>query len=341
MNDLVRFESFEVSWWVLFAVLPLAGLYAFGFARKTRALRAFARIETLRVIASTVSRPRQIAKAGLVLLAVAVLAVALWRPQGSPRLETVRQKGRDIVFLLDVSKSMLAKDLAPNRLERAKLMIDDVLSMVKGDRVGLVAFAGTAALKCPLTHNVFAFRNQLRRLDVASVSRGGTNLGDAIRLATRRIFHGEEGTYKDLILITDGDDQDSFPVEAAQEAVREGVRIFTVGLGSPEGVTLSGVEYRGRPVVSGLNEDLLREIAFTHPEGKYLPVRTGTGDLGELYRAAIATAEAREEASRETRIFEEWYQAPVAIALALLAAEWFVSERRREARAAAGSGGAT
>jgi Ca-activated chloride channel family protein len=161
-------------------------------------------------------------------------------------------------------------------------------------------------------------------------------------MASRRIFHGEEGTFKDIILITDGDDQDSFPVQAAQEAVRQGIRIFTVGLGDPDGTRLRGIEYRGQPVVSRLDESLLREIAFTHPDGRYLPVRTGTADLGELYRAAIATAEKREQESRETKVFEEWFQIPLAVAILALVAEGFLAERRRRPRpeeAATGAGG--
>lgn len=329
MDEVFRFEQLERYAWMAFAVLPLAALFIWHLLWKRQALTRFADMPTLRAILDGASIGRQITKGILVLLAVIMIAVSLWRPQGNPTIEKVRRKGRDIVFLLDVSKSMLATDLAPNRLERAKLMIDDVVKQVVGDRVGLVVFAGTASLRCPLTHNHFSFRTHLSRVDTDSIARGGTNIGDAIRMASDRVFRGIEGNYKDIILITDGDDQDSFPVEAAAEAVRQGVRLFTVGLGDPAGTRLNGVRYKGDVVVSGLNEDLLRDIAFTHPDGRYVHVATDSADLGELYRASIASAEAREGESRETRVWQELFQVPLLLALVFLVAEWFVGERRR------------
>lgn len=332
MEGIFRFESLADWYWVVFGAVPLALLFAAYQYWKRRALERFARSATLSELLQASSLGRRIAKATLVVLAFVALTLTLWRPQGNPTIEEVRRAGRDVVFLLDVSKSMLATDLAPNRLERAKIMIADVVERMKGDRVGLVVFAGTASMRCPLTHNHFSFLTHLDRVDVETVPRGGTNIGDAIRVATDRVFYGIEGTYKDIVLITDGDDQDSFPVEAAQEAVRQGARIFTVGLGDPAGTTLPGVRFQGERVVSGLNEELLREIAFTHAEGRYVNVGTKTADLGELYLASIATAEEREGESKETRVWQEWYQAPLALALVLLVIEWCMSERSGRAR---------
>jgi len=329
-----RFEGIERYWWLVFGALPVVLLHGFAILRRRRALERFARSRTLAAIVQGASPARQALKGSLVAVAVLLLVATLWRPQGNPRVETVRAKGRDVLFLLDVSRSMLATDLAPTRLERAKLMIEDVVKSMEGDRVGLVVFAGTASLRCPLTHNHFSFRTHLTRVDTESVVRGGTNIGDALRIATDRVFRGVEGGYKDIILITDGDDQDSFPVQAAEAAVREGIRIFTVGLGSPEGTRLPGIRYQGEPVISGLNEDLLKEIAFTHPEGRYVPVRTDTADLAELYRSSIAAAAEREGETRETRVYQEWYQGPLALAILVLLIEALVRERGRVERAA-------
>ncbi len=329
MDEILQFEQFSRNAWLLLTLLPVAGLIVYSLVRRRTALERFAKLETLRSIVEGASEGRRILKGALVTVAVLAIVVTLWRPQGNPTVEKVRAKGRDIVFLLDVSKSMLATDLVPDRLERAKLMIEDVVSEMEGDRVGLVVFAGSASLRCPLTHNHFAFRTHLRRVTVDTIARGGTNIGDAIRVATERLYRGVEGSYKDIILITDGDDQDSFPVQAAEDAVRQGIRLFTVGLGNPQGTRLRGVRYKGEVVISGLNEDLLREIAFTHPEGRYVKVATGSADLGQLYRASIATAEQGDGESRETKVWSEWYQAPLALAILLLAVEWFVSERKR------------
>lgn len=340
MSDIFQFESFEQYWSLLFTLIPMALLYGYALYKKERALNLFAKMETLKSISASVSRWKQGFKACLLLLAGLFLVLALWRPQGNPKDEKVRQKGRDIVFLLDVSKSMLAEDLAPNRLERAKSMIKDLVDQMKGDRVGLVVFAGVPVLKCPLTHNTFSFKTFLNKVDVESVGRGGTNIGDAIRLAANRVFSSEEeeggaggsqpfSTYKDLILITDGDDHDSFPVEAAEDGVRKGIRLFTVGLGDTYGTRLRGMEYKGQPVISKLNEDLLRKIAFTHPEGKYIRVQTGSADLGKLYQISIASAAKREGESRVTKVWQDWFQIPLFIAIFLLFVEWFLSERKR------------
>jgi len=272
-------------------------------------------------------------KAGLILVSIFFLVLAIMRPQGDPVEQKVIKKLLDVIFLLDISKSMLAADIKPNRLERAKIAISDVLDKMEGDRVGLVVFAGTAALKCPLTHDYNFFRTVLDRVSVNDISKGGSLIGDAIRMAVDKMFSGVEGKYKDIILITDGDDQDSFPVEAAEQAARAHVRIHTVGLGDPDGTRIpdpSGgfIKYNGQVVRSGLNADLLREIAAATPGGVYIPVGTGTMDLGELYRKVIATSEKTEQESKRAKIWQEWYQFFLGIGIVLLSVEWFISERK-------------
>lgn len=239
MIALEQFRFGDLRWlWLIFLVPVLGLLYAYAFHQKGRALRAFASHSTLKFLSSSVSRTKQVVKAGLILLSVVFLVLTMMRPWGNPRQETVHKKGRDVVFLLDVSKSMLAQDLKPNRLERAKVAIQDVLKVMKGDRVGLVIFAGNNALKCPLTHDYDFFLTILDKVSLDDVSRGGTNLGDAIRTATRKVFGEKEGKFRDVILITDGEDHGSMPEKAAEEAARHGIRIHTVGLGSPDGTRI-------------------------------------------------------------------------------------------------------
>jgi Ca-activated chloride channel family protein len=336
MIALEQFRFGDLRWlWLIFLVPALGLLYAYAFYQKGRALRAFASLSTLKFLSSSVSRTKQVVKAGLILLSVVFLVLTMMRPWGDPRQETLRKKGRDVVFLLDVSKSMLAQDLKPNRLERAKIAIQDVLKIMKGDRVGLVIFAGNNALKCPLTHDYDFFLTILDKVSLDDVSRGGTNIGDAVRTATRRVFGEKEGKFRDIILITDGEDHGSMPEKAAEEAARHGIRIHTVGLGSPDGTRIPApgrggryIQYNSQDVRSRLDEKLLREIAAA-TLGTHIPVQTGTMDLGELYQRVIATAEKREEQSRRATVWSEWYQSFLLVALGLLLIETMIGERRR------------
>jgi Ca-activated chloride channel family protein len=234
---------------------------------------------------------------------------------------------------------MLAEDLAPNRLERAKLAIADAVERLQGDRVGLVAFAGTAAVKCPLTHDYGFFRMMLEDVSVGSISRGGTMIGDAIRKTLDEVFDDQEKQFKDLILITDGEDHDSFPVQAAEAAGERGVRILAIGLGDEnEGRRIpitdangrkTFLKYQGREVWSRLDADTLRKMVNATPGGKYLNVSTGTLDLGDVYQKLIASAEKKELESKTIKRYEEKYQIFLSIGLILLCLEIMVSERKR------------
>ncbi len=329
-----QFEDVRVV--ALMFLLPaMFLLYIYLFIKKNKSLAGFARAETLGRISINVSRTKQKVKAGMIIAGIFFTVLALMRPQGDPVEQEVRKRGRDVVFLLDISKSMLAQDLKPNRLERAKIAINDVLDRMEGDRVGLVVFAGQAALKCPLTHDYNFFRTVLNRVSVRDVSRGGSLIGDAIRMAVERMFKGIEGKYKDIIIITDGDDHDSFPVQAAEKAADAQVRVHTVGLGDPDGtrIPLTGgnagfVTHRNEVVRSGLNADLLREIASVTPGGVYIPVGTGTMDLGELYIKVIAPAAKKEHESKRAKVWQEWYQFFLVFAILLFIGEWFVGEQR-------------
>ena len=342
MFAIEQFKFGDMRWlWLIFLAPALGLLYAYAFYQKSRALRAFAAIPTLKVISSSVSRTKQIVKAGLLLLSIVFLVLALMRPWGDPRRETVRRKGRDVVFLLDVSRSMLARDLKPNRLERAKMAIQDVVKIMKGDRVGLVIFAGNNALKCPLTHDYDFFQTVLDKVSPSDVSRGGTSIGAAIKTATRRVFGQKEGKYRDIILITDGEDHDSAPEKAAEEAGKHGIRIHTVGLGSPDGTRIplpaargGYVRYKDEYVRSSLNEKSLWEIAAA-TRGNYVPVRTGSMDLGRLYEQVIASAEKKEEQSRRATVWSEWFQSFLLVALALLVVESMISEVRKRPKSSA------
>ena len=209
--------------WLLFAVpVVLIPVYAWCFWRKALALRILASNEMLRKINSGVSLQKQMLKAALLLLAFVSIVLALTEPKWNPQPQQIRRQGRDVAILLDTSKSMLAEDIKPNRLERSKLAIRDLLEVLRGDRIAIVTFAGNATVKCPLTQDYAFVRMALADISPESSSRGGTMIGDAIRKATEEVFDKQSRQYKDLILITDGEDHDSFPVEAAKKAGQGG-----------------------------------------------------------------------------------------------------------------------
>ena len=337
MNEL-RLENYQALW-LLWCLPFLAALYVYAFARKRRALHIFADSPTLSRINLNVSFRRQLAKAILLLLAVATIVIALTGPGWNPRPEKISRTGRDIVVLLDVSRSMLAEDLAPNRLGRAKIAITDLIDTLAGDRIGIIAFAGSAVVKCPLTQDYGFARMTLSQIDTDSVTRGGSLIGDAIRTATLEVFDQKQREYKDIILITDGEDHESFPDKAAERAAEQGIRVFVIGLGNPdEGARIPVIGPDGRKtflmheseeVWSKLNSSALETIALATPGGKYLNVATGDFALDQIYHDWIAQSAKRQLESTTVLRYDEKFQIFIALALFLLVLETAISERKK------------
>jgi Ca-activated chloride channel family protein len=320
-------------------LLPLLfGLFLYSANRRKQLLGRFMHPDLQHKLIR-VNPVRRRWKAALLLAAFGLLVAGLARPAWNLKQTTVTRRGRDVVFVLDVSRSMLAEDLAPNRLERAKLAIADVIDKLQGDRVGLLVFAGTAAVKCPLTLDYGFFKMMLDSISPDSISRGGTMIGDAIRLVLDQMLDKQEKQYKDIVLITDGEDHESFPVEAAKEAAEKGVRLLIVGLGDEnEGkripvIDASGrrtfMQYQGKEVWSKLDAHTLREMALAAPGSRYLNVATGTIDLGEVYMQLSGSAGKKEMEEETIEKYEEKFQVFIGIAFLLLAMEALVSERRR------------
>mgnify|MGYP001822315453 CR=1 FL=1 len=331
----------NVNMLLLLWLLPaVAALYAYAAWRRKRAMRVFIDEGILDRISISSNQAGRRVKAALAMIALAFLVVALARPAWNPKPRTVQRRGRDIIFVLDVSRSMIAEDLVPSRLGKAKFAIMDMVENLEGDRVALVVFAGSAVLKCPLTLDYGFFKLMLEDVDIYSVSRGGTMIGDAVRKALDEAFDDQEKKYKDLILITDGEDHDSFPVEAAEEAGRQGVRIIAIGLGdedqgkripvTDEHGRTTFLKYDGQEVWSRLDAATLRKMANKTPGGRYLNVSTGTIDLGDVYRKLIAGEEKREIESKTIKLYEEKFQIFLGFAIFFLAAEMLVSDRRRK-----------
>ncbi|MDE0628100.1 MAG: VWA domain-containing protein [Bryobacterales bacterium] len=342
MSDF-RFGEVEMLH-ALWLVPALAALMLRAARRRRRALEKFVESGLLaRLGRSSMPDPaRRVLKCLLVLAAIGSLVVALARPAWDAVREEVTHRGRDVVFLLDVSRSMLAEDLPPNRIERAKLAILDAVDRLDGDRVALAVFAGATVVKCPLTLDYGFFRMALGDVTTASVSRGGTLIGDGLRTVLRDVFDGKRSNFRDIVLITDGEDHESFPVEAAAEAGALGVRLIAIGLGdertgqrvpveAPGDAGRTFLTHEGREVWSRLDADALRGMADATPDGVYLNVSTGSVDLGEVYLRLIASSAGREVGTRELERLEEKFQIFLAACILLLALETALRERRRSA----------
>ena len=332
----MRFAA--LSYAHLLWLLPvLLALYVYGFARKRRVLSAFIDAAVAPWLTAGLSRSRRWLKAVCLLGAVAAMIVALAQPQWGRRWQDVQRRGRDVMILLDVSRSMLAEDVWPNRLARAKADIRELVQIMReegGHRLGLVVFAGRASLQCPLTLDTTFFLRRLAEVGPHTAGRGGSLMGGAIRHALRAmatLAHHD----KDIILITDGDDHDSFPLEAAAAAAEQGVAIYVVGVGDAESgarIPVRGadgrvtyLEHQGREVRSRLRHDLLLEMAQM-TGGAYVPAGIRAMELDRIYTEMIAP-KARQDTGHDRRErFVHRFQWFVLAALGLLVLELFIPE---------------
>lgn len=317
----------RVQW--LWAVLALIGVLA---ALEWRGRDALGRFLSPLMQRRLVTRPSVGRIAGrLALLTVSgfamVLALMQPRSQGVAEVASGGRTTGDVVIMLDVSRSMLTEDVAPNRLARAKVEISKMVEQLAGQRVGLVAYAGRAALVCPLTPDQGYFNLALRSVDTRTAGRGGTRLGDAIRTALKAFPEG--GGAKLIVLISDGEDHDSNPLEAARLAKAAGVRIVAVGLGSEDGAPIiltdpktgarSELLYDGKPVIVKLDGDLLRQLAL-ETDGAYVPAGTAALDLESIVRQNVAPILRAEADKAALPVEHEEYLSMVLLALVALIA---------------------
>ena len=252
---------------------------------------------------------------------------AILRPSWNPTVRIVESKGRDVVFLLDVSRSMTASDVAPSRLERAKLEIAETAQSIEGDRVALVAFAGNSVVKCPLTTDYGFFSLALEDISVNSVSRGGSQLGDALRMVDSQVFDDQTREERDIILITDGEDQESFPVEAAHSLGEQGIRLIIIGLGDDvQGARVVDgdgqyLTYEGQEVWSRMDGEILRQMAAATPGGTYVPAGVANFSLPRIYRSLVGNRTKESTGEEESLVYEEKYQFFLALAVFFLLLE--------------------
>lgn len=326
--------SWLLLWWLLPAII---GLIAFARRKRRAAALRFAESGILGKLVPAPDTIRNILKSVAMLAGIALLVTGLARPRWGLSLEKIQSRGVDLFVLLDVSKSMLAEDVAPNRLEHAKSDIRDLLSRLEGDRVGLIVFAGASIVKVPLTTDHGFFLTSLNEVDSSSAPRGGSLIGDAIRKGLESLPpHADRDQV--LVMITDGEDQDSFPLEAAKQAEERGVKIFTVGLGDAsaghripvrdEKGNLSFVKQDGQEVLSKMDEKLLKDIALT-TGGAYVPAQTRAYDLGSIYEDRLAQLTRGEIATERRKRYGERFQIFVGAGFVLLLLESLISRYPR------------
>jgi Ca-activated chloride channel family protein len=340
----MRFANPQILALLLMVPPALIVFFWWAFNKRQRLMAQFIEARLLPGLVSGHSIVRQKFRLGCLVLGVACIIVALARPQWGFTWEEVKVRGVDIVVAIDTSKSMLAQDIAPSRLARAKLAALELVQLAKSDRLGLVAFAGSAFLQCPLTIDDVAFRQSLEALDVNIIPQGGTAIAEAIETAQAAFKEGDN--HRVLVLMTDGEDQDSGALEAAKKAAVAGLRIYTVGIGTAEGELLRIKDAQGHPdyvrdeqgnvVKSHLNEQLLQEIAGATDGGFYLPLR-GAKTIDALYEQGLAKLPKSEHQQKLVKRYQERYHWPLALAIGLLVVEILVPERKRQARLASGS----
>lgn len=325
--------NFAFGFIIIFA---LGVFYYWSAKRRQAALEKFAQKELLEELLSSVDYRKRALKVSLIFLAVIFCLLALMRPQWGFQWEEVKRKGVDILIALDTSKSMLAEDVKPSRFERSKLAIEDLVRKLKGDRVGLIAFSGSAFLQCPLTVDYGGFLLSLENTDIQTIPKGGTSMSSAIREALRS-YAGGQKKYKVLVVITDGEDHEGDAQQVALEAKKEGINIFCIGIGTAEGDLIPVTDEvgqkvflkdgQGNVVKSRLDESALQKIVL-NTGGVYVKATNTEFGLDLIYWEKIAKMEKRELESKMNKHYEERFQIFLWVALLLLIGEFLISDKK-------------
>jgi Ca-activated chloride channel family protein len=325
--------------WVLLVLPLIAGLFLWSHKQAQALVVKIVAVRLREQLSGSVSPLRRILRASLLVASFALAIVALAEPRYGFIEKETKQKGRDVIVAIDTSRSMLATDMVPTRLARAKLFTQDLVRLLQGDRIGLVAFAGSAFLQAPLTLDYNAVTNALDELDTTVIPKGGTNIAAAVT-AAREAFGKAEGQTRALIILTDGEELGADGIAAAKQAAGEGIRIFTVGIGSPEGSLIPirlddgrqdfVRDSAGKPVTSKLDDSRLKEIASA--TGGFFTL-IGPDAAREIFQKGIEPMELSETGVFSARQPIERYQWPLAAATACLALSLLPGDRRRRSPA--------
>ena len=334
----IQFGHFaQLNWLWLVAVVAATAIGAWIYRRHS--LRQFATSNLLaRLLPKNASR-RLLFRTATALAAMTLLVIGLVDIRWGKTWREVPQKGIEVMFVLDVSRSMLADDATPNRLQRAKQQIKDMVDEMTGDRVGLILFAGEARQQVPLTRHYSDFKQSLDEVGTYNVQVGGSRLGDAIALAADS-FLGKSNDHKAIVVLTDGEDQESNPIQIAEQVhTEQGIRIFTIGLGDmekgsriPTGQTATGRRFLlhdGEQVWSKLNGTILKQVAL-ETDGAFVPAGTKQVDMADIYHRYVASVNQQDFETARINAYTPRFQYFVAGALALILLEllWPWNTRR-------------
>ena len=332
-----RFAHIEYLWLLMLIPVCIAGYIAF-IQRKKRQLKAFGDPELTAELMPNVSRIRPVVKFGLVLLAFALLVIAVARPQYGQKEKTVKRQGIEVMIALDISNSMLAEDVAPNRLDRAKQMLSKLIDNMVDDKVGLIVFAGEAYVQLPITCDYVSAKMFLNTITPDLIKTQGTAIGDAIMTCIRSFGEEEKGVSRAIILITDGENHEDDALAAAKAATEKGIKVFVAGIGKPDGspIPVPGTnnfrkDRSGNVVVSKLNEDMCREIAQA---GQGIYVRCDNTNTAT--RAIQKELDNLASSEIETKVYADYneqYQGFVLLALLILLIDFFIFNRKNKALA--------
>jgi Ca-activated chloride channel homolog len=334
---MLRFANVEY-FYVLWFLPILIAFFVFVFRAKQRALMRFGNLQLMQKLIENTSRKKQIYKIAILLFALLFIVLSLARPQIGTKLEEISREGVDIIVAMDVSTSMLAQDIAPSRLAKAKHEVESLIDRLRGDRIGLIAFSGVAFVQCPLTLDYGAAKIFLDIMDPDLIPTPGTAIGRAIQKAIDT-FEQKERKHKVLVLITDGETHEESVMQYAEEAERQGIVIYCVGIGSPQGEPIplqqgGGSNFKkdkeGQVVITKLDERSLEKIAL-QTGGKYFRSTSGEEELEKIYDL-IFKMDKKELGSLQYSQFEDRFQYLVIFSIVLLGLDLFVSDRKKVKR---------
>lgn len=326
----------EKIYFYVFAIIPvLLVIFLVVQLWKSNAQKKFANHSLLKQLAPQKSTFKPIFKLVLLFLAIAFLVIALVNPKMGTKLETVKREGVDVVFAIDVSKSMLAKDIAPNRLEKSKRIVSEIINKLNSDRVGIIAYAAQAYPQLPITTDYGAARMFLQSMNTDMLSSQGTAINQAINLA-KTYYNDDEQTNRILFIISDGEDHSENALSAIDEAREEGIRIYTIGVGKPAGGTIPiegpngqitlKKDSNGEVVITKLNEQILQQIA-AEGGGEYIN-GSDTQKTVNYVAEALNTMDKTEFESKQFADFKDQFQWFLAAAILLLFLDLFVFEKK-------------
>lgn len=329
----------EKAYFYLLLVLPaLVVLYSLHLIWKRRAQRRFSDSALLRRITPDRSGTKHILKLVLFLVILTLLIVGLVNPKMGTKLETVKRSGVDIVFAIDVSKSMLAEDIAPNRLEKAKRLVSEIINELASDRIGIIAYAAQAYPQLPITTDYGAAKMFLQSMNTDMLSSQGTAIGEALDLAST-YFNDEEQTNRVLFLISDGEDHSETDLqESLEKAQEQGIRIFTIGVGTTKGAPIplkrNGIlesfkkDAQGEVVITKMNDEVLELIA-SEGNGSYI-VGTNTADAVEYIKETLLQMDKKEFEAKQFAEFKDQFQWFLGGALFLMFLDILILERKTQ-----------